>query len=66
MQLQKAIRMNPGSAKHYANLGVIYHLWGNHSLAEECYNRALEIDSQLTETKINLSKLKEMRPGARN
>ena len=61
MQLQKAIRIDPSGGKHYANLGVIYHLWGNYSLAEQYYKKALEIDSHLTETKTNLSKLQEAR-----
>ena len=53
--------MDPGNGRHYANLGVIYHLWGNHSLAEEYYRKALSTDPHLTETKANLDKLQETR-----
>ncbi|CAK1548512.1 unnamed protein product [Leptosia nina] len=52
---------NKGKPIHYANLGVLYHRWRKYDLAEEMYEKALELQPSFKSARTNLNSLRKLK-----
>lgn len=55
----KAIELDYRNAIYHSNMGVLYHRWKKYDLAEQKYEDAIRLDSNLKSAKNNLAMLKK-------
>lgn len=57
-EFREALRLDPGSAKTWNDLGVVMEALGNPSDAIQCYGRAIQADPEHEEALMNLTGLR--------